>query len=279
MSIITFWDPIREQAGKTLAVTAIATHISIEHNYKLLLVGTGYKDYTIDRCFWAEDKPKKKNFGLFGPNTNTGLEDGMSGLSKLMKSSKLSADQITNYTKPIFKNRLEVLPTFKGAPNEYEQAAQTYPDLLTTANGYYDLVFVDLDTSVGKENAETIIQKSDLIVVTLKQKLSSINNFLQYREDNPMFKTKKALILIGEYDRNSKYNIKNITRYMGEKNKVSTVPYNTLFMEAAEETGVPDLFLKLRKNKNSEDSNGFFLSEVNRSAENIIYRLQDLRMR
>ena len=66
---------------------------------------------------------------------------------------------------------------------------------------------------------------------------------------------------------------------MGETNKVSTIPYNTLFFEAAEEAKVPDLFLRLRKSVDEDDRNGFFIAEVGRTAENIIYRLQDLQMK
>ena len=86
----------------------------------------------------------------------------------------------------------------------------------------------------------------------------------------------KTLILVGRYDRASKYTIKNITRYMGEKNKVSTIPYNTLFFEAAEEAKVPDLFLKIRK-IDEDDINYFFLAEVKRTVENILYRLEIYR--
>ena len=58
-----------------------------------------------------------------------------------------------------------------------------------------------------------------------------------------------------------------------------TVPYNTLFMEASEEAGVPDLFLKISEKWQTEDVNGFFISEIRRASENIIYRLQDLQMK
>ena len=90
--------------------------------------------------------------------------------------------------------------------------------------------------------------------------------------------SKKTLLLIGKYDKFSKYSIKNITRYMGEKNKVSTIPYNTLFFEACEEAKLPDLIFNLRK-IDEEDINGFFLSEVKRTSENIMYRLQDLAIK
>ena len=65
---------------------------------------------------------------------------------------------------------------------------------------------------------------------------------------------------------------------MKEKNNISTIPYNTLFFEACEEAKVADLFLKLR-NVDTEDRNGFFLSEVKRVIDNIIYRLQNLQMK
>ena len=52
MSVITFWNNGKEQTGKTLAIAAITTQMSIEHNYKILIISTGHKDTTLDRCFW-----------------------------------------------------------------------------------------------------------------------------------------------------------------------------------------------------------------------------------
>ena len=151
-----------------------------------------------------------------------------------------------------------------------------YPDIINLANKYYDLVFVDLDNELEQEISENIINNSNLIVANLSQRLASIDTFLELREQKPILKSKKTLLLIGRYDKASKYSIKNISRYMKEKNKVSVIPYNTLFFEACEEAKVPELFLNIRK-INEEDENSFFISEVNRASENIIYRLQDLQ--
>ena len=277
MSVVTFWNNGKEQTGKTLNITAIVTHMAIEHNYKILVISTGHKDTTLDRCFWEERK-LKKNLGLFGPNTNTAMEDGIVGLETIMKSNRISPEQITNYTKIIFKDRLEILPSFKGEKLEYDEIKTYYPDIINLANRYYDLVFVDLDKELGEELENTILTNSNLIVSSLSQRLASINEFMKLREEKTILNSNKNLILIGRYDRFSKYTIKNITRYMGEKNKISTIPYNTLFFEACEEAKVPDLFLRLRK-VDEEDRNAFFLTEVKRTAENIIYRLQDLAMK
>ncbi len=276
MSIVTFWNNGTEQTGKTLSIAAIATHLAIEHNYRILVITTGYQDNNLDNCYWQQVNDKKSNRGLFGPNTNAGMQEGITGLARIMKSNKLSPEHITNYTKIIFKDRLEILPTFKGERGEYEDLRKYYPDIISLANNYYDLVLVDLDKQVHDDIADTIMEGSNIIVINLSQRLTTINQFIQKREEKPILKSKKALLLIGKYDKFSKYNIKNISRYLGEKNKVSTIPYNTLFFEAAEEAKVPDLFLSLR-NVGEDDRNGFFLSEVKRTVDNIIYRMEIIR--
>lgn len=276
MSIVTFWNNGTEQTGKTLSIAAIATHLAIEHNYRILVITTGYQDNNLDNCYWQQTTPKKNNRGLFGPNTNAAMEEGIAGLARIMKSNKLSPEHITNYTKIIFKDRLEILPTFKGSRDDYEDLRKYYPDIISLANSYYDLVLVDLDKQVHDDIADTILEGSNLIVINLSQRLTTINEFIQKREEKPILKSKKALLLIGKYDKFSKYNIKNISRYLGEKNKVSTIPYNTLFFEACEEARLPDLFLSLR-NVGEDDRNGFFLSEVKRTVDNIIYRMEIMR--
>ncbi|MCI8443902.1 MAG: hypothetical protein HFJ37_01790 [Clostridia bacterium] len=277
MSIVTFWSNGKEQTGKTLSIAAICTHLAIEHNYRILIISTGYKDETLNHCFWKEKK-QKKNLGLFGPNTNIAMEESVAGLARIMKSNKLSTENITNYTKIIFKDRLEVLQSFKGNKTEYDELKIIYPDIINLANHYYDLVFVDMDTELEPEIIDNIVNNSNLIVANISQRLTSIDQFMEYKEKMPILKLRKALLLVGRYDRSSKYTIKNISRYMGEKNNVSTIPYNTLFFEACEEAKVTDLFLRLRK-IDQEDRNGFFLSEVKRTSDNIIYRLQDLAMK
>lgn len=275
MSIVTFWNSGKEQTGKTLSIAAIATYLSIEHNKRILIVSTGYNDKTLDNCFWKERKVKK-NLGIFGPNTNIAMDEGIVGLTKIINSNKLSAENITNYTKIVFKDRLEILQSFKGERTDYERLKKVYADIINLANSYYDLVLVDLDKELEQEISDIILGNSNLIVANISQRLSSIDKLLELRKDMQFLNSNKTLILVGRYDKTSKYTIKNITRYMGEKNKVSTIPYNTLFFEAAEEAKVPDLFLRIR-NVDEDDTNYFFLSEVKRAVENILYRLEMYR--
>ena len=277
MSIVAFWNNGKEQTGKTLSIIAVATYLAIERNFKILVISTGLNDKTLNNCFW-EEKKSIKNLGLFGPNTNIALENGVEGLAKIIRSNKVAPESITNYTKIIFKDHLEVLQGFKGTKEEYEQLKENYLEIISAANNYYDLVLVDVDREMGTDLINRILEKSNLVVASLSQRLLTLNNFIESREKMPILKSKKTLLLIGRYDKFSKYTIKNISRYLGERNKVSTIPYNTLYFEACEEANVPDFFLSIRK-LGEDDRNGFFLAEVKRTAENIIYRIQDLAMR
>ena len=107
--------------------------------------------------------------------------------------------------------------------------------------------------------------------------MEKIEAFRQEKEkkENPLLESPKTVLLIGKYDRASKYNSKNITRYLKEKNQVLTIPYNTLYFESSEEGTVADLFLKLRKyaDTNKDDENSFFMREIKRATDNIVYRL------
>ena len=278
MSIVTFYNSSVEQTGKTMSIAAIATYMAIEHNNRILVVSTTNREDPLKTCFWQEKK-KKRNLGIFGPNASVEVENGVEGLARMIRSNKITPDIITNYTKVIFKDRFEILLGCEEQPTDGTQIEPLYPNIIKSANQYYDLVFVDLDENVDEETRNIIIHDSDIVVINMSQRLKSINKFNELKKQNQLLSSKKALILIGRYDKFSKYNSKNISRYLGEKNQVLTIPYNTLFFEATEEAGVPDLFLKFRKSIDSEDRNAFFIEEVKRASENITYRLQDLQMK
>ena len=185
---------------------------------------------------------------------------------------------ITNYTKVVFKDRLEILLGAENLKDQVEkEIAEEYIDVINLANSYYDTVFVDLDNNVGEEIKEKIVKISDLVIVNSSQNYSSLKKLKENKEKNELLKSPKSLILIGRYDKYSKYNSKNITRFLEEKNQVLTVPYNTLYFEATNEAGVPDFFLKLRRIADSDDRNVIFLDEIKRDTENIIYRIQELQ--
>lgn len=274
MSIVTFWGSGKEQVGKTLAVVAIATNTAIEHNKRILVVSASYNNDTLKNCYWNEGTTKKTS--IFRTKAGVELDNGIEGLAKIIQSNKISPDLITDYTKVVFKDRLEILLGFEEKTLcTSEEVAKIYSEIIQTAGRYYDMVFVDLDNEINEIGANEILNRSDLIIAMASQRMASIK---MIQEKKAALPPNKVMLLVGRYDRKSKYTIKNLTRMLGEKKELLTIPYNTLYFEATEEAGVPDMFLKFRKLTDTEDRNGFFIQEVKRASDAIIYKLQDLQM-
>lgn len=271
MAIVTFWGTGKEQVGKTLAAVALATNMAIEHNKRILLISASYNNETIKKCYWNDDASKKN--AIFQPEVGVELGNGIEGLAKIIQSNKISPESITDYTKIVFKDRLEVLLGYEqNTPATSEQVGKIYSEIVQTASRYYDMVFVDLDNEINIAGAEEIIKKSDLVIAMTSQKISSLKYIQQKQMTLP---NGRQMLLIGRYDKNSKYTLKNLSRTLGEKKELLAIPYNTLYFEASQEGTTTDLFLRLRRLEDKNDENIFFIESVKKVTEEIIKRIQD----
>ncbi len=278
MAIVAFWSNENKETAQTMSMVALSTYMAIEHNYKILNVSTSFRDETLENSYW--DLTKMEHLVKTISNSNEiELESGVEGLVKIINSNKTSTNIVSNYSKIVFKDRLDVLCAPKTRKYEdYKQISELYPNILQVANRSYDLVFVDISKSVPPEQVKKILEIADVIIVNITQRLKTIDNFIKLREENDFFKKNNILINIGRYDKFSKYNVKNITRYMREKKDVHTIPYNTLFFESCSEGKVAEFFLRLRK-IDAEDRNAIFIGEISRLAKDLIYKMQELQLK
>lgn len=280
MSIVTFWNDSREQTGQTLAIVAVATRMAIERNSKILLISTSANDSTIKNCYFAKENV---NTGLFNTkNTLVSVENGIEGLSKLAASKKLTPAIITDYTKVVFKGRLEVLTSpiiTYDEKEKYEKISNNYVELIKTANQYYDMVLVDLDKRIDKKIKDEIINISNVNVLVLSQKMETLNNYIEYKNSKGEFQKLKCIPVIGKYIKQYKYNSRNISRFLQEKKELDLIPFNLLYMEAVEEANVAELFLRLKNVKDKNDENYIFMQCILNLTNNIYKRLQDMQMR
>lgn len=278
MAIITFKSSELKETGQTLSLVAIASQMAIEHSYKILVVSTNFKDLTLENCFWELDKLNRTGF-TNGEHVTVGVDSGIEGLIKAVVSNKTSMDIVKNYSKTVLRDRLDVMfsPITKDY-QEYTRIAGNYPEILQMADRYYDLVLVDLSNRMHEKEAQDIINISDVIIFNITQRLKTIDDFIELKEKDESYKRKNVMLLLGRYDGHSKYNVKNVTRYMREKKLVLAIPYNTLYFEACSEGKVIDYFLKL-KNIDENDRNYFFISEVDRAYHAILLKLQELQMK
>lgn len=278
MAIITFCSNETKETGQTMSLAATAAYMAIEHNYKILVISTDFNDLSLENCFWEYDKIR--NASTIKKDEKVGIESGIEGLVKALISNRTSNEIIRNYSRIVLKDRLDILlaPTTK-VYQEYIQIAERYTDILQVAKRYYDLIFVDLSKKMPRKVAAEILKLSDILVINMTQRLKTINDFMELRETNDFYQRKNVMLLMGRYDKNSKYNIKNVTRYLKEKKMISVVPYNTLYLEAASEGGIIEFMLKAKNVTDELDSNNIFIKELKKLDENIIFKLQELQMK
>lgn len=147
MPIITFWSNSKKQTGQTMSLTAIATSMAIEHNYKILIISTDYNDDTLELCFGSANN--KQIVSKLIKNPTIEVDSGIEGLYKIAYSGRLTPELIQNYTRVIYKNRLEVLYGYKKdktrpTEEEYLKVKEKYKEIILNASKFYDMVFVDL---------------------------------------------------------------------------------------------------------------------------------------
>lgn len=279
MAIVTFYRRGKKETGQTLSLAAIATNMAIEHNYKILIVDTAFQYKILEECFWSIQKEAP----VINPNekgANEAIESGIEGLTKVISSNKTTPEIVRNYCKTILRERLDFLQApLTTEYKDYADVAPKYIDVLNAANRYYDYIFVDLYKDLPNDVKEGILQISDIIVYNILQNFDSINDFLDLRSSNDFFKRRNVMILLGRCDLDSKYNAKNVTRYLKERNQVSCVPYNTLFFEACSENKLIEFLLKFRKLTDDLDRNAVFMKTVEQTVVAIIDKLHEVQMR
>lgn len=281
MVIVTFWNDNTGKIGQTHSAMAIASYMGTEHNYRTLLMTTRYNDRVALKGFGYENKAKK--IGIFGGNKQAmDLESGIEGMAKLVTAKRLVPEMVANYTKIIYKNRLEVVSAPKAREDvDYNRLYRSCKDILAVARGHYDIIFVDLNNGLEDETTKEILKMSNIIILNMEQKPSEMEKILKLREDKELLPPKNTMLLINNYDRKSKYSSKNISREMGEKKEIMTVPYANLFAEAVQEGTVAEFFLntRIKRLNDVEDRTAFFIRELKRDTDAIVYKMQELQMR
>lgn len=272
MSIVTFWNDGTREVGQSIAVSAIGTYLSLHHNYKVMIFDTKYRDHTLSDCFWSQQASKIE----FKDKSKTDIDTGTSGLTKAILSNKTAPEVVTNYTKIIFKNKLELL-TDKDSTElaDYNKQKTFFKEMIKMANKFYDLVLIDVSGDFEDGFISNMIENSNVMIVTLSQNLRKLNDYVALRKESEVLLKKQKIVMLGRYDKKSTYNIKNIERHIGEK-EIYGVPYNTQFFESSNEGQVAEYFIKLRKIKQT-DPNYFFIDSVREVSESIVEKLKRLQ--
>lgn len=277
MPIITFWSDNEKSIGQTVSAATAATVMAMEHNYKVLLISADFNNNVIEKCFGAQESNKEIVKTLVKrPQIN--LDSGINGLLKLADSNRVTPDIIHDYTKIIFKNRLEVLYSPMNIIDKKEKTSvmDRMKNIILNAARYYDQVFVDLRKGLEYSGQLEILKSSDVIVANIDQNMYKIQGFLENEEINSIFY--KVIWNICKYDKKSKYNSKNLSRTILKKQKIFETDYNTLLLDSTQEGNLAELLLRFRTLK-EENENSVFITKIKDLTETILLKYQEVRAR
>lgn len=273
MSIITFISEDIKETGQTISISAIATAMAIEHNYRILLFSTEFIDKTLENCFWNLSNRKT---GLFAKANVMDVSNGLEGLVRTFASNRASGETLQSYTKPVLRERLDILQAPKTVDyKEYINISEYFSQIVDLANNTYDIVLVDLSKKIPKQSKEKVLNISDLVVVNFNQNITSINNFLKLKQNNEFYRRSNVLLNLGRYNPNSKYSNKNVARYLKEKNIPLIVPYNILLSDECSEGRIIDYFLKVQRIEGYDNKDTYFIKQLRQTTQNLEYKMQE----
>lgn len=263
MAQVSFWSPQASQTGTTSLLASVASVIALDHDYTNLMLSANYMDDSLETSFINVGKLKARSTIDF---TDVGLD----ALERLIKSNKISVENLVDYTTPILKGRLDLMfGSQKNSIETYNKILDLMPGVLKCASTVYDISFVDITSCEPDEKTMKILGQSDVIVVNVSQSMKKLEDFFEITMKSDLLKEKKFLLVIGRYDRYSKFNAKNLSKYFKYKGKIFTLPYNTQFFDMQNDHRALEFFIKYL-NVVPSDRNGFFVSEVKSLAEEIL---------
>lgn len=270
MAIVAFVNSNKKEKGQSLTAAAVATCMSILHNYKSLLISTDFRDRTLDNSFFD---PKKENVAtsIFGKKDLSSVaQTGLDGLQAVFASNRADEDLIKNYTRPILNERLDLLEGPKTQdPKEYAKMIDYFSQISEVSNKVYDYVFIDLTRATPSQEVREVLNLATITVVGLAQNIVSIEEFKNLKMNNDFYNKKNVFPTIERYDKESKYSAKNVGRYLGEKIEPYVIPYNILFADRCSEGKIIDYFLSIEKLNFTDGKDGYFYNEVKNLTDSI----------
>ncbi|AOZ91108.1 hypothetical protein [Paenibacillus crassostreae] len=261
MGQVAFWSNWHGQTGNSANMIAVSMLIGTEYLARTIMSHTHWEMSTLESTLIKE---RRLNHGFELEYMNHGID----ALERLAKVNRLEPSKVKDYCVPILRDRLDlIVGTSKPSEEMYVAVNGVIGSILNAAKSYYDLSFIDVHSGTRNVLTNSVLTSSDLIVVNLNQNINVLNDF--FNNSQGFLMEKKYIIVIGQYDANSKYTVSNIKRIYKCDIPIYTVPHLSGFMDACNDKSVVEFFLKNQNVRNNHENN-IFMTEVRKLAKGIM---------
>ena len=269
MPIVSFWNPTGVgQTGTTATMVSVANSIAIRNPHlKILLTQTHFQNFKMESAYVNMDRMASKG------NMDDITDIGIDALERLLRSNKISPESIKTYSKTK-GDTIEVLyGSFKNDKDSFNRVLETVPFMLDYAEQSYDMVFVDLTSGTDVKEVNDILQKSDVIVVTMNQDKEVLRKMEARFNTLKILQEKPVLPVFSRYDQYLAYNTRNILRnynFKFDKRDVYTIPYNSLYFDAMNDGKSLDFFIEHMGADIATTREGWFISECGKISDKLL---------
>jgi hypothetical protein len=224
MGLVSVCSPLPYTNYATAVTAALAGYIGLSYDIRTLVGHTRFQSFEIERALWNDKNKMVGAPALFH-------DIGMDALERLVRSKKLGPMSVKDNSVSLEKGFLDLLPgSRKQDPEMYIRLADCLPPVFFSASQYYDLVLIDAASRDAM--ADIAIRYSDCFLVVVNQDMNILEKFFS-GEDRPGFLDEKPyLLVISQYDGESKYTLSNLKRYFNIKGPVAAIPYCTGYADA-----------------------------------------------
>lgn len=267
---IAFWSNVSGKNGVTSNLACISVIGAIEHKIKSILIENHFNINNLESAFTS-----KRNNELVREDTYYFSHVGVDNLMKRLHSKASGCNVIKGASVNFLNKRIYYIPqsTIRMKDVFDQEFNQIIYPLLSTIDEFTDVAFIDT-TNCDSMTSKIILEEVDLVVVNLSQDSLIINHFFE----NYSSLISKAFFIIGSYNKDSKYNLQNISRkYHIEKENIAVIPYNVELRDSLSEGAIVE-FLSRNFNCRREDVNYYFINELRNATSMIVNKIISNKM-
>lgn len=250
--VIAAYAPMHGQTGQSSNVLAIISAIALKQKVRILILQSHFDMNNLEASLYQKSMMEKE-FDFWD-------DYGIDTLLRNMKLNRIDEKMIYNSCYSFLDERVHLLPGTKQVNKEiYEHTFfNSFETILNEARKHYDYIFIDVNSGRG-ELTQKSIECADMVMVNLSQNPQLIDNFF---DDNKIDRSKNVYV-IGNYDRRSRYNRRNlINTFPGlTKDNTAVIEYCVSYRDAIWNSSVLSFFRK-NINVSMKNRNYSFIKSV-----------------
>jgi hypothetical protein len=251
--------------GNSAIAAVVAGTLALEKGLSTVIVDNASKQSRINNFF----QNKSKTSPLWES------KGGVNGVLQLARVDKLTDTNIKNYARTLVKSvGFDIYEDRFECENDlFEENKDVFMKSIKCLNEAYDVVCFDIGVGISNDLSNLILERSDIIVVSLNQNKQLWSDMLTLISESSLFLNKQIIFVIGRYDYRSRVKVANLKREFRLKNTVA-IPYNIDFMDSCNAGKVIEYLLRNYKCSKNDDNYGF-IEQVNELVEVILEMGED----